>query len=80
MIDDQGLGHQIFPDVSADNPAVASRGTVHTIWWDKNNFSFGVWTDWRDTLAGPDSREAGGGRASVPRLLGRRLERRPLSA
>jgi hypothetical protein len=34
VIDDQGLGHQIFPDVSADNPALAFRGTVHTIWWD----------------------------------------------
>jgi hypothetical protein len=34
MIDDYPSGHQIFPDVSADNPSAASRGTVHTIWWD----------------------------------------------
>ena len=33
-IDNQPLGHQVFPDVSADNPSAASRGTVHTIWWD----------------------------------------------
>jgi hypothetical protein len=36
-IDDQPSGHQIFPDVSADNPAPASRGTVHAIWWDSRN-------------------------------------------
>jgi hypothetical protein len=132
VIDNQGLGHQIFPDVSADNPALTSRGTVHTIWWDSrrdpcysparpigncadlstvpsldaqsavshdfggtwpakarlsdftsnpnyeqfdnravpfagdylyisslNDFSFGVWTDWRDTVAGGDPREGG---------------------
>jgi hypothetical protein len=131
-IDNQGSGHQVFPDVSADNPAATSRGTVHTIWWDSrldgcysptrpigncadrstvpsldtwgavshdfggtwpvktrisnvtsnpnyeqfdnravpfagdylyvsslNDFSFGVWTDWRNTVAGPDPREAG---------------------
>jgi hypothetical protein len=23
------------------------------------NFAFGAWTDWRDTMAGPDPREAG---------------------
>jgi hypothetical protein len=33
-IDDQATGHQVFPDVSADNPAAAWRGTVHAIWWD----------------------------------------------
>ena len=26
--------HQLFPDISADNPAAASRGTLHAIWWD----------------------------------------------
>jgi len=130
VIDNQGAGHQIFPDVSADNPAVASRGTVHVIWWDSrldscysaarpigncanrtttasldtwaavshdfggtwpgklrlsdnssnpnyeqfdnravpfagdylyisslNDFSFGTWTDWHDTVAGTDPRE-----------------------
>jgi hypothetical protein len=34
VIDDQAVGHQVFPDVSADNPAAAWRGTVHAIWWD----------------------------------------------
>jgi hypothetical protein len=130
-IDSEATGHQVFPDVSADNPAAASRGTVHTIWWDSRNDScysaarpigncadrttvpsldawgavshdfggtwptisrisdvttnpnyeqfdnravpfagdylyisslndtaFGVWTDWRDTVAGTDPREA----------------------
>jgi hypothetical protein len=129
-IDSEVTGHQVFPDVSADNPAAASRGTVHTIWWDSrndscysaarpigncadrttvpsldawgavshdfggtwptisrisdvttnpnyeqfdnravpfagdylyvsslNDTSFGVWTDWRDTVAGTDPRE-----------------------
>jgi hypothetical protein len=37
VIDNQAAGHQVFPDVSADNPAAASRGTVHTIWWDSRN-------------------------------------------
>jgi hypothetical protein len=37
VIDNQGAGHQVFPDVSADNPSAASRGTVHTIWWDSRN-------------------------------------------
>jgi hypothetical protein len=131
LIDDQETGHQIFPDVSADNPDAASRGTVHTIWWDSrndecysvtlpigncedrstvpsldawaatstdfgahwsservsdvttnpnyeqfsdrtvpfagdylyvssvNDFSYGVWTDWRNTVQGADPREAG---------------------
>ena len=36
-IDNQLTGHQVFPDVSADNPSAASRGTVHTIWWDSRN-------------------------------------------
>jgi hypothetical protein len=39
VIDNQATGHQVFPDVSADNPAAASRGTVHTIWWDSRNDS-----------------------------------------
>ena len=34
LIDNQATGHQTFPDISADNPTVASRGTVHAIWWD----------------------------------------------
>jgi hypothetical protein len=130
LIDDQETGHQIFPDISADNPDQASRGTVHTIWWDSrndacydvrrpigncedrstvpsldafsavsddfgaswatsrvsdvttnpnyeqfsnravpfagdylyvssvNDFSYGVWTDWRNTVQGIDPREA----------------------
>jgi hypothetical protein len=37
VIDNQARGHQVFPDVSADNPAAASRGTVHTLWWDSRN-------------------------------------------
>jgi hypothetical protein len=129
MIDNQATGHQIFPDISADNPNVAFRGTLHTIWWDSrndgcysvtrpigncanrstvpsldawaaastnfgaswapsrvsdvttnpnyeqfanrtvpfagdylyvsslNDFSYGVWTDWRNTVQGPDPRE-----------------------
>jgi hypothetical protein len=131
LIDDEDTGHQIFPDISADNPDQASRGTLHTIWWDSrndacysvtrpigncenrstvpsldtwgatssnfggswtptrvsdftsnpnyeqfsdrtvpfagdylyvssvNDFSYGVWTDWRNTVQGPDPREAG---------------------
>jgi hypothetical protein len=31
--------HQIFPDISADNPSAATRGTIHTIWWDSRNDS-----------------------------------------
>jgi hypothetical protein len=129
LIDDEATGHQIFPDISADNPDAASRGTLHTIWWDSrldpcysvkrpigncanrttvesldawsalstdygaswdptrvsdvtsnpnyeqfdnravpfagdylyvssvNDFSFGTWTDWRDTRQGTDPRE-----------------------
>jgi hypothetical protein len=129
MIDNQSSGHQIFPDISADNPDPASRGTLHTIWWDSrndecysrtrpigncedrttvpsldawgavstdygtswdpspvgdvttnpnyeqfdnravpfagdylyissvNDFSFGTWTDWRNTVRGTDPRE-----------------------
>jgi len=129
LIDNQAAGHQTFPDISADNPSTASRGTVHAIWWDSrldpcysrtrpigncadrstvpsldawgarstnygvawtrsrisdftsnpnyeqfsdrtvpfagdylyvsslNGFSYGVWTDWRDTRQGPDPRE-----------------------
>jgi hypothetical protein len=129
LIDTETTGHQIFPDISADNPSVASRGTLHTIWWDSrndacysvtrpigncanrttvrsldawaarspdfgtswtstrvsdvttnpnyeqfadrtvpfagdylyvssvNDFSFGVWTDWRNTVQGTDPRE-----------------------
>jgi hypothetical protein len=37
IIDNQATGHQVFPDVSADNTALSSRGTVHTIWWDSRN-------------------------------------------
>jgi hypothetical protein len=131
LIDNQETGHQIFPDISADNPDATSRGTLHTIWWDSrndecydvtrpigncedlstvasldafaavstnfgddwdvtrvsnvttnpnyeqfadrtvpfagdylyvssvNDFSFGVWTDWRNTVQGDDPREAG---------------------
>ena len=33
-IDNQPAGHQIFPDISADNPTPSFRGTLHTIWWD----------------------------------------------
>ena len=129
LIDAQPIGHQIFPDISADNPSASSRGTLHAIWWDSrndgcysvtrpigncanrttvpsldawgasstnfgaswaptrlsdvtsnpnyeqfadrtvpfagdylyvssvNDFAFGVWTDWRDTLQGIDPRE-----------------------
>jgi hypothetical protein len=129
LIDNQTTGHQTFPDISADNPALASRGTLHTIWWDSrldpcysptrpigncanrttvpsldawaarsanygaawsparvsdvtsnpnfeqfsdrtvpfagdylyvsslNGFSYGVWTDWRNTVGGTDPRE-----------------------
>jgi hypothetical protein len=131
LIDNEAIGHQIFPDISADNPTAASRGTIHTIWWDSRNdecysvtrpigncedrstvpsldswgavstdfgahwastrisdvttnpnyeqfsdrtvpfagdylyvssvddFSYGVWTDWRNTVQGTDPREAG---------------------
>jgi hypothetical protein len=130
LIDAEATGHQLFPDISADNPAAASRGTVHAIWWDsrldpcysparpigncpdrttvpsldawgaassnfgaswtpsrvsdvtsnpnyeqfsdravpfagdylyvssRNGFSYGVWTDWRNTVQGTDPREA----------------------
>ncbi|HEY3070623.1 MAG TPA: sialidase family protein [Gaiellaceae bacterium] len=129
LIDDDEVGHQVFPDISADNPDSASRGTLHAIWWDSrndecysvtrpigncddrttvpsldawaavstnygtgwdstrvsdvttnpnyeqfdnrsvpfagdylyvssvNDFAFGVWTDWRDTVQGTDPRE-----------------------
>jgi hypothetical protein len=132
LLDDEGTGHQIFPDISADNPSAATRGTIHTIWWDSrndacysvtrpigncadrttvpsldawaarstnfgaswtatrvsdvttnpnyeqfadrtvpfagdylyvssvNDFSYGVWTDWRDTVQGADPREGTG--------------------
>jgi hypothetical protein len=131
VIDNQAAGHQVFPDISADNPPASpsTRGTLHTIWWDSrldscysvmrpigncanlttvpsldawaavsgdygtswdssrvsdvttnpnyeqfdnravpfagdylyvssvNDFAFGVWTDWRDTVQGTDPRE-----------------------
>ncbi|HEX5468481.1 MAG TPA: sialidase family protein [Gaiellaceae bacterium] len=132
LIDNQAAGHQVFPDISADNPDMGSRGTLHAIWWDSrndacysvtrpigncadrstvpsldawaasssnfgtswsstrvsdvttnpnyeqfadrtvpfagdylyvssvNDFSYGVWTDWRDTVQGPDPREGAG--------------------
>jgi hypothetical protein len=132
LIDNQATGHQTFPDISADNPTVASRGTVHAIWWDSrldpcysrtrpigncadrttvpsldawgarsdnfgeswtrsrisdttsnpnyeqfsdrtlpfagdylyvsslDDFSYGVWTDWRNTVQGADPREGTG--------------------
>src|SRR5262249_15033981 len=31
LIDSQAIGHQIFPDISADG------GVLHTIWWDSRN-------------------------------------------
>jgi hypothetical protein len=31
VIDDQGTGHQVFPDISADG------GVLHSIWWDSRN-------------------------------------------
>jgi hypothetical protein len=34
LIDNQPAGHQLFPDISADNPTAATRGTLHAIWWD----------------------------------------------
>jgi hypothetical protein len=37
VIDNEATGHQVFPDVSADNPTPSFRGTVHTIWWDSRN-------------------------------------------
>jgi hypothetical protein len=33
VIDDQGTGHQVFPDISADG------GVLHAIWWDSRNDS-----------------------------------------
>ena len=129
LIDNETTGHQIFPDISADNPTAASRGTLHAIWWDSrmdrcysvtrpigncedrttvpsldafaarstnfgtswtstrvsdvttnpnfeqfadrtvpfagdylyvssvNDFAFGTWTDWRNTVQGTDPRE-----------------------
>jgi hypothetical protein len=129
LIDNEETGHQVFPDISADNPDSSSRGTLHTIWWDSrndecysvtrpigncadrttvpsldawaavssnygtnwdssrvsdvttnpnyeqfdnravpfagdylyvssvNDFAYGVWTDWRDTVQGVDPRE-----------------------
>jgi hypothetical protein len=131
VIDTQAKGHQIFPDISADNPNPGSAGrALHVIWWDSrndtcyditrpigncatgvttpsldtfaavshnagsswsptrvsgvttnpnyeqfsnravpfagdylyvsslNDFSYGVWTDWRNTVQGIDPREA----------------------
>jgi hypothetical protein len=132
LIDNRAVGHQVFPDISADNPDAASRGTIHAVWWDSrrdacysvtrpigncanrttvrsldawaarstnfgtswtrtrvsdvksnpnyeqfadrtvpfagdylyvssvNDFSYGVWTDWRNTRQGADPREAPG--------------------
>ena len=132
LIDNQAVGHQLFPDISADTPRTAgATGTIlHAIWWDSRldpcysrtrpvgncadrstvpsldawaatsanggtswtsrtrlsdvtsnpnyeqfanrtipfagdylwvtslgSFSFGVWTDWRDTVQGIDPRE-----------------------
>jgi hypothetical protein len=127
VIDEQGSGHQVFPDISADG------GVLHTLWWDSRNdpcysvqlpigdcadrsttasldvyaatssnagvtwtdkrrvtdvstnpnyeqfdnrsvpfagdylwvtsvgsFSYGAWTDWRNTVAGTDPRETPG--------------------
>ena len=31
MIDNQSVGHQIFPDISADG------GVLHVLWWDSRN-------------------------------------------
>ena len=126
LIDDQAVGHQIYPDISADG------GVLHVLWWDSRNdpcyspkrpigncadrttvpaldvyaarsnnngeswtdfsrltdvtsnpnyeqfsnrtvpfagdylwitslgdFSYGTWTDWRNTVQGVDPREAG---------------------
>lgn len=126
LIDNQSVGHQVFPDISADG------GVLHALWWDSRNdscysverpigncadkstvasldvyattstdegntwnasvkvsdvqsnpnyeqfsgrtvpfagdylwissvgsFSYGVWTDWRDTVSGTDQRETG---------------------
>jgi len=126
LIDPRTVGHQTFPDISADG------GTLHVLWWDSRNdpaysparpigndangnvgpsldvcatkstdngatwkpstrisslttnpnfeqfdnrsipfagdylwitsvgsFSYGAWTDWRDTVPGPDPREQG---------------------
>lgn len=134
LVDNQAVGHQTFPDISADTPrAAGATGTVlHTIWWDSRldscysptrpigncadrsvvpsldawgavsrnlggswtstrvsdvtsmpnyeqysnrtvpfagdylwvtslgEFSYGVWTDWRDTVPGVDPREGSG--------------------
>jgi hypothetical protein len=129
LVDSRTVGHQTFPDISADNPSSTTRGTLHAIWWDsrrdacysakrpigncanrttvasldawgarsadygaswtrarisdvKSNpnyeqfdnravpfagdylyvssigsFSYGVWTDWRNTVQGADPRE-----------------------
>jgi len=129
LVDSQAAGHQLFPDISADNPSATTRGTLHAIWWDSRldpcysparpigncadgtttasldtwgavstnygsswsstrvsnvttnpnyeqfsnrtvpfagdylyvsslgTLSFGVWTDWRDTVQGTDQRE-----------------------
>jgi hypothetical protein len=129
LVDPQARGHQLFPDISADNPSAATRGTLHAIWWDSRldacysptrpigncadrtttpsldawagrssnygatwsssrvsdvtsnpnyeqfsnrtvpfagdylyvsslgDLSYGVWTDWRNTVAGKDRRE-----------------------
>ncbi|HET6846413.1 MAG TPA: sialidase family protein [Anaerolineales bacterium] len=127
LLDDTSVGHQTFPDISADG------GKLHALWWDSRNdpcysvtrpigncddrttvasldvyatsstdagatwnpstqvtdvtsnpnfeqfsgrtvpfagdylwvssvgdFSYGVWTDWRNTVAGTDAREAAG--------------------
>jgi hypothetical protein len=38
VIDNQVKGHQIFPDISADNPNPGASGrALHTIWWDSRN-------------------------------------------
>jgi hypothetical protein len=129
LVDPQATGHQLFPDISADNPSAPTRGTLHAIWWDSRldacysatrpigncanrstvpsldawgarstdfgatwssgrvsdvttnpnyeqfdnravpfagdylyvsslgDLSYGVWTDWRNTVAGTDPRE-----------------------
>ena len=36
LIDAEPTGHQLFPDISADNPT-RRRGTLHVIWWDSRN-------------------------------------------
>jgi hypothetical protein len=130
VIDNEAIGHQVFPDISADNPNPGTQGrALHVIWWDSrndpcyaitrpigncatgvtkasldafaavshnagsswssdrvsdvttnpnyeqfdnravpfagdylyvssvNDFSYGVWTDWRNTVPGDDPRE-----------------------